>query len=62
MSICLDASDFEGAYVWHHTWRKTVCTSGLSILPSDVTCAGNLAAECEYECQPEETCFGPHGC
>ena len=62
MSICLDASDFEGAYVWHHTWRKTVCTSGLSILHSDVTCAGNLGAECEYECQPEETCSGPYGC
>ena len=50
MSLCLDASGYEGTYIWNHLWRKTECTSGLTIEHSDVQCEGFLGATCQYTC------------
>jgi hypothetical protein len=58
VSLCIDASPYEGTYMWHHMWRKTVCTSGLTIEHSDVVCAGNLGALCEYTCAADYHVYG----
>lgn len=58
MTMCLDASSYEGAYMWNHMWRKTVCTSGLTIDHSPVQCEGNLGAVCTYTCDDEYHVYG----
>lgn len=69
ISMCIDASGqpspvsgstltvggpYNDTYKWHHLWRRTACTSGLTLAHSPTVCSGfynpNNATVCPYTC------------
>ena len=51
-SLCLNGTDIHGSYVWHQTWRKRLCTSGLTLPNSAGPCPDNhvVGEDCDYLC------------
>jgi hypothetical protein len=53
-SVVAKGGPYNGTYAWHHLWRKTVCTAGLTLQNSPTVCSGyyrpNNAAVCTYTC------------